>query len=404
MGYLSLKIGSREIFTEQSIPVLYLIAIIIVNYFAINGYSSLLYLSTIATILLPFIFVFLDDSKISKFHLYLLFIVTVFLSFTIYANFRASYSFVIPYIFVTSFIIVDRYKLDIAALLKIHNVVFLVYLFLSVLVYTGFINLNRDLNIFEEQNFLVNFQTFIGFYGSTASIDSYAMFTAIVNVLFGKDIKEKIIIATLAFFASLSTLRMTPILALILSFIIYLIVVRLVKRGFSFKVLVGFINFFIVFSFLIVLIIEPYMSDEFDFFLQAFTHGRFSIWQNMISNFTTDDFNLFQQLFGIGERIRVDTGWISQGSNFTTNSHNSFIDILIKFGILGLVFFYAGVSYLIANYRDETYYFVVLFILFVATTNSSTFSYSFPIYIFWIYTLYRNPKRSVIIPKNWTIG
>lgn len=350
------------------------------------------YLSTIAIIFLPFGFILLDDRALYISHLKILFFSTLYLSVIFISNHTLSYYYSIPYIFISVFIIIDKYKISIGQLLKIHNIIFVIYVFLSFLVYVGIITLERDLNIFEEQGLFFNIRTFVGFYGSTASIDSYAMFTFLVNFLLNKRKWSKTVMLCLALISSLSTLRFTPVVALMLAFVVYQIIKYLSQKGFSSTFLVFFANLIVVFSFLFVFLITPLFSENIELLLQAATHGRFSIWENMILKFSTGDFTWLQKLFGMGKPIPIDTQWMSQGVNITENTHNSFLDIMIKFGYLGIAIFYLGTSYMMSKFRRPIFYFISLFIIFTAITNTSTFSYSFPIYMFWIYAFYKYPS------------
>ena len=215
-------------------------------------------------------------------------------------------------------------KLAVNRLVEVINFTYLLYLFLSIMSYSGllFQKTNYVLNSFVKDYGVISFETLYGLEGSTAAIDSYSAIVVLLNIFLNKKFSRYFFIF-IAVFALLWTTRFTPIVSFILSVFSFAIV----RNRFAAVALISaiFIGFF-SFSF-----IEIYYPNE-SFFvpgvtnktlLQLATHGRTFIWAQQVKSIALN-FNVFDYLFGNYEHALVSLPW---GGGSNSNSHNSFFNL-----------------------------------------------------------------------------
>lgn len=258
-------------------------------------------------------------------------------------------------------------------LLKIHNATFLIYVFLSSLLYFELINIDRPINTFPTSLFGYSFRTFFGFHGSTASIDSYSAFTLVVNLLLNKRFSKWFFVLLSGFIAA-GTLRSTPVLVIFGSFLSVFVIRILGTKMITVLNLVLFLSFTTPF-----LVMELLRDDtELLLSLKMATTGRSNLWITMLDEYLNQ--GLENQLFGFSNAnsLSVDV-WKEN----ITNPHNAFFSLLISYGLLVLVAVYLwltkkmrmmGTAELIITYA----------VLMGAISNGELFNFSGAPLVVWI--------------------
>ena len=270
-------------------------------------------------------------------------------------------------------------------LLSVSNVVFSVYLLLSVLVYVEVIPLARELALFEYGDLLVlglPFRTFVGFYGSTAAIDVYALFVAAINFLYGRGVQRWLFVI-LGLASSLATLRYTPPVALVLA-LIATAGWRNLGPGFRRRVYVGLLVVSCFASAMLVVgAIEWADYDVLDTF-QVLTSGRSPIWMEMVNAFRADANSWTAVWLGTGtdEVYAVDLGF-SHG-NLIANPHNVYLEFLLKYGIIGWSLLLVFSIMVFSALLRAGHFFLAALLMLSGVTNLHTFGFFYPLYLLWL--------------------
>jgi len=268
-------------------------------------------------------------------------------------------------------------KLSVVKLLKVVNITYLIYLFLSISSYSGLIlSQNLDsLNSFNINYGFISFETIYGLEGSTAAIDSYSALVILLNLFLNRKLTKYLMVA-IALFILLWTTRFTPLVMLFFSCISYMVVKN------KFRSVVALISIFI--GFFLFTYLEMFFSHD-DFLvkgtpnsvlLHIATHGRTFIWSEQMKSII-DNFGFFDYLFGNYSYAMIQIPW---SDGFTDNSHNSFFSLFFRIGIATIfmiIFFIRKVFY---NFDRRT--FPIIFGIFLsATTNGTIFYVGNPVFL-----------------------
>jgi hypothetical protein len=294
----------------------------------------------------------------------------------------------------------DR-RLDASRLLAITNVSFLIFLAGSILVYAGVLDLGRNLNVFEASSRVpgLQFRTFVGLYGSTAHIDSIAMFVALVNVVHGRGRWRGWMVA-LAVAASAATLRYTPLVSLVIALsgmgVTHLVAAAPALR----RAVAGLIAAMLVSSaFLTVWVTRFLPFDAVEAVANVGTNGRSRIWSAMLERFASET-SFLQKAFGAGttESYLVGGWWrLSPVSGewerlWTQNPHNSYLAVALTLGATVFVMIIALAAYVAARTAASPDLAPTLFVLTVGITNAEVLTFHFPIYLAWLALLAREAR------------
>lgn len=283
-------------------------------------------------------------------------------------------------------------------LLGLTNSYYIVYLVLSLGVYLGIIVVDSNLNIFEADQRVtgLGFSTLVGFYGSTAHIDSLSLFVALVNLLYGRGVAHKIVFV-IGLLASAATLRYTPFFSLAIALTCAALVypVKATKAGR--KITIGLLVSTIAISApLVVTIGELSPDDQVHRLLNTGTSGRSRIWEAMIDTYV--HVPGLQKLFGTGttEGIYLVGGWprVNPVTGevkplYTENPHNSYFSIALTTGLFGYGLLVAGLLFLSGQSKNWKSTLITFYILAVGITNAELFTFMFPVYLIWLVFLNR---------------
>lgn len=292
-----------------------------------------------------------------------------------------------------------------AGLLRITNSYYLVYLALSLAVYAGVIDLGRELNIFDAARRApwLGIKTLVGFYGSTAHIDSVSLFVALVNLLYGRGNWRWIFIG-LATAACLSAVRFTPFAALGIAIACTWLVWRgtrsaVLRRGLAAGLVIG-----LTFSAPIAIFASvAFQSTRFDQTVDRATNGRLRIWKAMEEIYIGAP--LEKKMFGTGssEPYYLVGGWprIHPVTNeveplWTANPHNSYLSVLFSLGLVVFLALATALVRLVARMHDWRAHLIAFYVLSVGITNAELFTFLFPIYVVWVFWLHHQgalPRR-----------
>ena len=284
-------------------------------------------------------------------------------------------------------------KLPMVKLLKVINITYLIYLLLSILMYSGLVVAQEAdaINSFLKDYGFISFETLYGLEGSTASIDSYSALIVLLNLFFNNRLNKYLII-TIALFALVWTARFTPIVVLFFSVISY----GFVKNRF---LAIFAISSIFLASYLFIFI-EMYYPDE-RFFnknipnsivLHIITHGRTFIWseqlQSIANNFKGLDF-----IIGNYQHAEISIPW---GKGLTANSHNSFFHLFFRIGITAVIMIIFLMSKVFNKFDRRT--FPIIFGIFLsASTNGTIFYVGNPVFLLvLIYLIYFYKEYNIV--------
>lgn len=314
-----------------------------IAYFAISGIILLILLQSI----------------VNTYHLYFLFLTGLFLLFNIYYIPRKS-------------------------LLRVTNLSFLIYLFFSILLYLDIIKIGRDLNIFDINYNILGIKTFIGLFGSTASIDSYATIIILINLYYNKG-KGKWLLILVSATAALLTFRTTPFLVFFGPFIIVKCI-DLFKKHLSVILLMTGAIFFL--CFLPSLIWQVTHSERIILILNFLLTGRASLWILMINQYFT--YPMTDLLVGFGDTLHFE---VSAWGRVTANPHNMYLKILIVYGMIIFIGFYILLSSKLVK-NTSTQLIILFAILLAGIGNSNIFSFmNLPLSI-WFFAFLTSSRKN----------
>lgn len=272
-------------------------------------------------------------------------------------------------------------KVEINEIIRFVNITYLIYFFVSLISYFGiFFKQDLGINSFNINYGFIQFETLYGIEGSTASIDSYSATVVLLNLFLRKDVKKYIIIS-IAFLALLWTARFTPLVSFIFSVLVFFIVRN---RFFAFLFLT---SIFVGIAILIYVEMNyPYKDSIIrgvpnTVLLHIATHGRTLIWASQFENIN-DYFTFKDYILGNFRFAEVEIYW-SDGK--TSNSHNSFLYLYLKTGMVAIIML-LSILYKIIKKYDRRLFPVLFGILLASTTNSTIFYVGNPIYL--ILTIY----------------
>lgn len=289
-------------------------------------------------------------------------------------------------------------KIDLSRFTKFLNTTYVFYFLFSVAIWSGVLPANTSI---EKNTFLINvggfnFETLYGLGGSTADIDSYSGLVLIWNVFVNKVKRSSYGMIALSSLAMLMTFRMTPIVALVLSFLIYFVVVN---RVLAFLAIIlpalGFVSALLALNYSPTFIV-PFVGHNMDWYTLMWkaTHARSSIWLGQIHYFI-NEFTFSDYIFGsLDERMTVDfvdgDGRVHKDSY---NPHNTYLSLLFRSSLFFSLFYILFVAAVARRSRKVTFP-VVFYISIVAYTNASVLGLQNPMYLLvLLYVLFGMPRE-----------
>ncbi len=246
----------------------------------------------------------------------------------------AFFAFLLNLIFLFSWI-----NFPLKRIIKVLNSTFIIYSLLSFLVYFGILGIGRELNWFPINILGFQFQTLVGFFGSTAWLDAYATIILLMNLMFKVDPRWKwvaLYAGLLAFF----TFRSTPYLLVIVYSGSYFI-----KSLFRFKIFLVFVLalIFMAFFFPFLLKMDGNHDQLFAFIDFALT-GRAHLWTTMLNAIFEKPFE--NLIWGFGN---VNSFPVAVWHGIYTNPHNAFFRLFIEGGIIFYILIFMALSYLMTR-------------------------------------------------------
>lgn len=331
---------------------------------------------------LPFLIILsiMASARVTGNHLYALFLVSIAISIALGTPLRAGW------------------------LMRMTNVYYLVYLAMSLAVYFGVIDLGRTLNIFDSARRApwLSFPTLVGFYGSTAHIDSVSLFVGLVNLLFGRG-RSRLLMVAIALAACLASVRFTPFVSLGIAILATALVLtvkraRSVRRTLSVAVALAMV----LSAPLTIAFTQLVPSSRVEGFINSATNGRLRIWQSMGETFAASP--PLTKLFGSGstEPYYEVGGWprvhpVTKQVEplWTTNPHNSYLAVALNLGLLVFVLLALALGSVVSRMQTWRSLLVTYYLLSVGITNAELFTFLFPVYVVWVGWLCR-PRSATL--------
>lgn len=308
------------------------------------------------------------------------FIGSIFVSSILY-NYELARSYLFLISVVCIYFIFNTLKYSKNEFVKVHNVTFIIYVILSALLYFDFIIIGREINAFPVNFLGMQFTTFYGFLGSTASIDSYSALTVLVNLIYNKK-RSGYFLAFIALLITLGTFRATPFLVLFGPFVIAGVI------KFFWKKTIILFNLFIFLSFAIPFVIQLIWENELlQVFLNIATTGRASLWSAMIAEYLSRD--ILQLLIGFGNTTSFEVeAWHEE----IANPHSAYFTMLISYGgILFSFIYYFLTRKMLSN--NWTQLVIIYAVLLAGISNGQLFSFAGMPLILWIVILTSHNKK-----------
>lgn len=293
------------------------------------------------------------------------------INFTI--NLKINTYFLFVLFSISLFLILMNSSIEYEEILRIINNTFLLYVFLSLLVYFNLIPSPIKLNIFYFNIFGIKYKTFIGFFGSTSTIDSYATIVFILNLI---SRSKKVYIVLISGIAAIMPLRFTPLLIL-LTVIFIIFFVSFMSKKFVF----GAFILFVFLSFLIPTILYLLIENEQLFILlNYFSNGRVVLWHDLLGEFLQG--SIINILFGFGS---TENFILKTWDHETSNPHNVYFTLLITYGFIIYFFIYISLTWLISKLKKQDVL-ILIAILTAGISNSIIFSFkNLPLVLLFIY-------------------
>lgn len=325
-------------------------------------------------------------------------VVLVFLSMLVSDRITGNHLYLAFLVAIVIMLQLDR-PLRVRTLVGVTNVYYLAYLALSLGVYLGFIDLGRSLNAFDATMRLpgLSFTTLVGFYGSTAHIDSISLFVVLINLLFGRGAGRYVMIC-IALLACLASVRFTPFVSLGLGLGAVWVVERVKRAGAVRDTIAAAVGLAFVLSAPLTLAVSGLVaSPGFDRVVNTLTTGRLLIWQEIYAVYR--DAPLLNQVFGTGttEPYYLVGGWprihpVTRVVDefWTANAHNSYFAVALTLGVIVYVLLAAAVAYFVSRLRTRRARLISLYLLAVGITNAELFTFYFPVYVIWAAWLVRD--------------
>lgn len=305
-------------------------------------------------------------------------------------------------------------RMSLRHLLRLTNAYYLVYLALSILVYLGVIDLGRSLNAFEATQRVpwLNFRTLVGFYGSTAHIDSISLFVALVNWLLGRG-RSKYAMTAIALAASLGSVRFTPFVSLGVAAVGTYLIGRVRRAGAVRCAASSAVALAIVLSAPLSMIAGATITSRpAEELINKATNGRLAIWNAMAQRFA--EAPLMNQVFGTGatEPYYVVGGWprvhpVTREVSplWTANPHNSYLSVALNVGVVTAVLIGLVLAWLACRMRTRQARLITLYVLTIGITNAELFTFYFPVYVVWVWWLaVRRPSGEGQVAPRGPVG
>lgn len=286
-------------------------------------------------------------------------------------------------------------KMSIQNFSHILNVSYLIYLTLSILVW---FKVMPGYDYGHVNSFMINIgslevETLYGISGSTADIDVYSGLIFLWNLLIYKG-KYKYILIFISFTALLLTFRNTPIIALLLTSIVYFLVRN---KVFAILSLIGLVIGFSSVIWILYFIPEnqvPFLSSDtswYEFFWYA-THARSSLWVQQFMIYL-NDYTWYDYIIGPDLKnmtvpfIRPDGYELHE----TFNPHNSYFIAFYRSSVTTIILFLLFLFYTMKTFSQQTFP-LIFFIATSAITNSSLLGLENPTYILIILFIFTQHK------------
>lgn len=322
----------------------------------------------------------------NKYHIVLVIFLTILLFIAIYPPIQIETLyfrfFVIKIILFSLFI--ASIKINVKSFSHILNISYLIYLTLSILVWFKLI---PGYDYAHVNSFMINIgslkiETLYGISGSTADIDVYSGLIFLWNIFIHKG-KYKYVLIFISFMALLLTFRNTPIIALILTSIVYFFIRSRIFAGMS---LIGLVFGFLSVVWLLYFIPDdqvPFLSGNkswYEFFWYA-THARSSLWVQQfiiyLNDYTWYDYIVGPDLKNMTVSfIRPDGHELHE----TFNPHNSYFIAFYRSSVSTVILFLLFLFYTMKTFNRQTFP-LIFFIATSAITNSSLFGLENPTYL-----------------------
>lgn len=339
----------------------------------------------IFTVWVIFVYVTIYILKEKKINLLMLFLLMLFFCAMLYitlSNSKISISYLYIIYAAGLYYFISTLKDKVNILLKVSNIVYLIFLGLSLLVYFSLIQWpNTNLNLFQYNVFGFTYTTFIGFYGSTAHIDSYSLLIFFVNLFFNKG-KGRYFFILVPLLAAIATVRFTPFVSIFVALFFLFMFSKFGKRITPIISLSIFSSFYIVY--LIMLYFNNFTLNE---MMGNFTNGRNFIWYDMLTLYNNYDDMTLNKLIGFGNTELFSVSSFGNTVGDISNPHNSYLRILIENGFIFYSLIYLFMTYKLTLIKNKIPLFLSFFILMVGVTNNEVFSFSNPIFLLWFLVL-----------------
>lgn len=279
----------------------------------------------------------------------------------------------------------SEFKLSVSTFSKCINIAYLLYFALSVINWLDIVSLVPH---GSENSFLIKLggmtvETLFGVGGSTADIDSYSGLILIWNFFVNKKGRYRFLMIAVSAFAMLMTFRMTPLVALLVAFLSYLVVFN------RFLALLAVLVPALVFAAVLLLLhfepsaSVPFITPSMDWYTLMWkaTHARSSIWIGQIYYYLTE-FNLSDFVLGpLDERMTVEfidgDGRVHSESY---NPHSTYLAMLFRSTVIFALFYLLFLVAVARRSRKSTFP-VIFFISIVAYTNAGILGVQNPTYL-----------------------
>jgi len=299
--------------------------------------------------------------------------------------FETGYYYILIYAILIIFLFVgiNNSKLTLQNVLNIVSAYYIVYLTLSIIQWLGLVTFVADSNSFHYTIFSLNFITLYGLEGSTAFIDSFSGLIFLTHLFLGRS-KYKWFFIVISLMAVIATVRVTPIMAILVS----IIANYWIKNSFLAKC------YWFLYLFLIIILVmffrfyshgELY-SEQYDNlyrWLYYATHGRSIIWYGQI-NIILDSF--FSKGLIIGwfdaEYLLIELTTLDGRStgSYSYNPHNSILSLFFRSPIIFILLFFVSLRLSLTNF-NSAHFAIVVYIFTISLSNATILSLNGVVYV-----------------------
>lgn len=286
--------------------------------------------------------------------------------------------------FLLLFFLLVEFKVSLAAFSRCLNLNYVLFFVLSVLDWLGMLPLvDHD----SKNSFFISLgdytiETLYGLGGSTADIDSYSGLVLMWNLFINRGGRYRLVMIALSAAAMLLTFRFTPIVALLVACLSYLLVWnRLLAMLALILPAIAFV------AVLVVLQVNPtaqvplMSGTDWYSLLWKVTHARSSIWLGQIHYYLTE-FRFADFFFGpLDERMTVD--FIDGEGRFhkdSYNPHNTYLALLFRSTVLFAILYVLFLWGVFSRARRNTFP-VIFFISIVSYTNAGIMGLQNPAFL-----------------------